>query len=108
MYEYCALITKVYDGDTLTADIDLGFGVVLRKQKLRIRGINAPEVRGKQREAGLVTRDRLRDMVHNQTVIVRTHKDRKGKYGRWLADVYIDNVSVSETLLSEGLDVSYE
>ena len=108
MYEDRALITKVYDGDTLTADIDLGFGVVLRKQKLRIRGINAPEVRGKQRAAGLVTRDRLRDMVYNKAVIVRTHKDRKGKYGRWLADVYIDNVSVSETLLSEGLAVSYE
>jgi len=108
MYEYRALITKVYDGDTLTADIDLGFGVILRKQKLRLRGINAPEVRGRQREDGLVTRDRLRDMVYNQTVIVRTHKDRKGKYGRWLADVYIDNVSVSEVLLSEGLAIPYE
>ena len=46
MYEYRATVISVYDGDTITVDIDLGFGIVLRKQKLRLYGLNTPEVRG--------------------------------------------------------------
>ena len=47
MYEYRAFVRKVYDGDTITVDIDLGFDVVLKAQKIRLVRINAPEVRGK-------------------------------------------------------------
>ena len=50
MYEYRAFVTKVYDGDTITVDIDLGFGVQLKKQSIRLSGINAPEVRGPSRK----------------------------------------------------------
>ena len=50
MFEYRAHIIKVYDGDTVTADIDLGFNVILKKQKLRLIGIDAPEIRGAERE----------------------------------------------------------
>ena len=50
MYEYRAFVRKVYDGDTITVDIDLGFEVMLKNQKLRLYGINTPEVRGESRE----------------------------------------------------------
>ena len=56
MYEYRAFVRKVYDGDTVTVDIDLGFDVVLKGQKIRLLKINAPEVRGEQRLEGLKSR----------------------------------------------------
>jgi len=107
MFEYKAHIVKVYDGDTVTANIDLGFCVILKKQRLRLIGINAPEIRGSQRPAGILVRDRLREMILDKDVIVQTYQDKKGKYGRWIADIKVDDVSVCETLLSEGLVAPY-
>ena len=107
MYEYRATVVKVYDGDTLTVDIDLGFGVFLKKQKVRLRGIDTPEIRGAERKMGLIARDRVRELVLNRAVLIQTHKDKKGKYGRWVADVYINTTSLSEILLNEGLATSY-
>ena len=103
MYEYKAFVTKVYDGDTITVDIDLGFGVFLRAQKIRLAGIDAPEIRGTERNLGIITRDRLREMILNKEVTLKTYKDRKGKYGRWIADVYCDDVFINERLIDEDL-----
>lgn len=90
-YLYLATIVSVYDGDTITVDIDLGFGVELKKQKIRLFGIDAPEVRGEERPEGLKTRDWLREkLLEGTVVLLKTHRDRKGKYGRWLAEVSID------------------
>ena len=107
MYEYSAKVKKVYDGDTITVDFDLGFGIILRKQKIRLVGINAPEVRGKQREAGLKTRDSLRARILGKTVTIKTSKDKKGKYGRWLGEVYIKDENINQWLLNEGLASEY-
>ena len=76
MFEYRAIITKVYDGDTVTADIDLGFGVWVKKQKLRMMGINAPEIKGASRELGLKSRDALRERILNKSVVIKTKKDK--------------------------------
>jgi len=107
MYEYRAYVRKVYDGDTITVDIDLGFDVVLRSQKIRLSGINTPEVRGAQREAGLKSRDALRDKISNRWVIVKTKQDKKGKYGRWLGEIWFDDACINDWLLSEGLAEKY-
>lgn len=88
LYHYKAHVTKVYDGDTVTADIDLGFNMVMRKQKLRLLGIDTPEIRGEERPEGLVSRDRLSELILNTDVHIVTHKDSKGKYGRWLVTIY--------------------
>ena len=85
MYEYRAFVRKVYDGDTITVDIDLGFDVVLKGQKIRLLKINAPEVRGEQRPEGLKSRDALRERIGNKWVKVKTQQDKKGKYGRWFS-----------------------
>jgi micrococcal nuclease len=61
LYHYRAVIAEVYDGDTVTADVDLGFSVWLRGERLRLARINAPEVRGDEKESGLAARDFLRD-----------------------------------------------
>ena len=91
----------MYDGDTITVDIDLGLGVWVRGEKIRLHGINAPEVRGDQRNAGLKSRDYLRDLILGKEVFLETTKDKKGKYGRYLADVYIGG-SLVQRLLVEG------
>lgn len=91
MYEYRAIVTAVYDADTITVTIDLGFKAELRGVKLRLFGINAPEVRGKEREAGLKARDWLRERILDKEVRIKSHDGKAlgvGKYGRWLAEVF--------------------
>jgi micrococcal nuclease len=107
MYEYSAEVKKVYDGDTITVDFDLGFGIILRKQKIRLLGINTPEVRGESREQGLISRDRLRERILGKTVTIKTSRDKKGKYGRWLGEVFIKDENINQWLLNEGLAVVY-
>ena len=108
MYEYRAFVRKVYDGDTITVDIDLGFDVVLKGQKIRLLKINAPEVRGEQRPEGLKSRDALRERIGNKWVKVKTQQDKKGKYGRWLGEIWLDDICVNDWLLQEGLAVEYK
>ncbi|NIB44855.1 thermonuclease family protein [Pseudomaricurvus alkylphenolicus] len=107
MYTYSATVTGVYDGDTVTVDIDLGLGVWLRGQKIRLFGINAPEVRGKSRSAGIDARDWLRSEILGQSVVLNTIKDKTGKYGRWLAVVRKNGVSINDKLVSTGHATPY-
>ena len=109
MYEYRAIITKVYDGDTLTADVDLGFKMCAKKIKLRLLGIDTPEVRSKdpdEKVAALRARDRVRELCLDKEVIIVSHK--KGKYGRWLASVRVDDgVDLADLLIAERHGVPY-
>ena len=107
MYEYKAFVRKVYDGDTITVDIDLGFDVVLKNQKIRLSRINAPEIRGEQRPDGLKSRDALRSMIGNKWVMIKTKKDKKGKYGRWLADIFLEDKNINDWLMTEGFASEY-
>ena len=102
MYEYRALVIYVYDGDTVTVDIDLGFGVMLKKQKIRLLGLNTPEIRGESRPQGLISRDALRQRINGKWITITTHKDRKGKYGRWLGVLHDDDGCINDWLLSEN------
>ena len=108
MYEYKATVTKVYDGDTITVDFDLGFGILIRKQKIRLLGINTPEVRGSEKPQGIISRDALRQRILGKVVIVKTFKDKKGKYGRWLAEVYVEDENINQWLINEGYAKEYK
>ena len=80
MYTYKAIVKKIYDADTITVDIDLGFGIWMNNQSIRLYGINAPEVKGEEREDGLVSRDILRKWLPIDSVITLvTIKDDKEK-----------------------------
>jgi len=107
LYTYQANVTSVYDGDTLTVDIDLGFSIVLRKQTVRLVRINTPELRGSTQEKGLAARDALRSRVLGKSVILKTIKDSREKYGRWLGEVWVDGECINDWMLSEGLAVKY-
>mgnify|MGYP003137237686 FL=1 len=108
MWEYRGFVRKVYDGDTITVDFDLGFDIVLKNQKIRLIGINAPEVRGKSRPDGLISRDALRSRIANKWVTIKTEKDKKGKYGRWLGTVVLGDENINEWLISEGYAKKYD
>lgn len=104
-YFYKAKIVEVYDGDTVTAEIDLGFSVTI-KEKLRLFGINAPELKGEDREKGIVSRDYLRAMILNKVVTIKTIKDKKGKYGRYLATIILDGLNINSEMVFEGYAVN--
>ena len=106
-YYYNATVIKVYDGDTITAIVDLGFSVKM-KIKVRLAGINAPEVRGKSRPEGLKTRDFLRSLILNKDIVIKTTKDKKGKYGRYIGVIYMEDKNVNEMLVEKQLAVKKE
>lgn len=103
LYTYAARVVQVYDGDTIKADVDLGFGVTLRKETFRLYGVDAPEMRGADRPQGILARDWLRARVLGREVTLKTIKDRKGKYGRWLAIICDANGDVIEDMVAAGL-----
>lgn len=103
LYTYKGVIKSVYDGDTVTADIDLGFNTWLHGEKLRLARINAPEVRGSERSAGLISRDWLRNRLSGEAVLIHTIKDKRGKYGRYIAEIWHKNVNINDALVDAGL-----
>ena len=111
LFNYWAIVTGVYDGDSITIDIDLGFNNWKKNQKVRLFGINTPEIRGEERPDGLVARDRLRELILDKEIIITSYKDKSGKYGRWLATVFLKQDGMFENintlLLAEGLAKVY-
>jgi len=105
VYEYEALITRVIDGDTMDFEIDLGFGIKYNS-RLRLYGVDTPEVRGDERSKGLAVKEAVRILIENKKVILKTHK-WKGKYGRYVAKIIVAkgmlNMDLSEYLVSMGM-----
>ena len=99
---YRASVTSVYDGDTVTLTVDQGLGSS-RVEKIRLYGINAPELRGSERTAGLVSRDSLRAWVLGKDITLETIDDKRGKYGRLLGVLHIDGVNINQKLVQSGL-----
>lgn len=110
-YHYSAKIIDIYDGDTLRADIDLGFGVVLKNQTFRFFGINAPEIHGDTKTAGMKTTTYVQETLADKEVIIMSLKDEKEKFGRWLGRIYYHNgkdwVNLNQELIDKGLAVKY-
>ena len=91
MYEYKCTVVRVVDGDTVDVDIDLGFGVWMRKQRIRMFGIDAPESRtsnSSERQYGIAAKKFLTEMLDDKELILKTHKDAKGKFGRILGEIW--------------------
>lgn len=108
LYHYRVAYRSNYDGDTVRFDVDLGFGIIMRDQIFRLFGIDTPELRGDERAKGLESRDWLQRRLEGaEQIYVRTHKDQKGKYGRWLAEILIDGDNVNEEMVTLGLAEPY-
>lgn len=106
MYEYRADVIKVIDGDTVHVRVDLGFDVSIF-ETIRLTGVNAPE-RGKP--GGAEATEWLRSKILNTTVRLVTVKDRREKYGRYLATIYLpgEQTSVNDQLIAAGHAVAYD
>lgn len=106
LYNYKAVVTQVYDGDTITVDIDLGLKTWIRDEKIRLHRINAPELRGTERPKGLKSRDFLRSKILNKKIVIQTIKDKKGKYGRYLGEIIFEEngkeININDLLVKEG------
>jgi micrococcal nuclease len=110
LYHYKAKIISVYDGDTCTADIDLGLHTWISGEKLRLNRINAPEVTGKEKSKGLKSRDYLRSLLTNKEVVIETIKDKKEKYGRYLAEIWLEEtkgnfINVNDKIVKDGFAI---
>jgi micrococcal nuclease len=110
LYHYKAIVINVYDGDTCTVDIDLGLHTWIKGEKLRLNRINAPEVRGKERLKGLKSRDHLKSLILNKEIFIETIKDKKEKYGRYLAEIWIEEkkdafVNINDLMVINGFAV---
>lgn len=103
MYKYRATVIRVVDGDTIDVDIDLGFFTVLHRQRIRLHGIDAPEVRGSERFSGLESKAWLKHKIEGKEIELVTFKDAKGKYGRWLGVVYFKNRNINQLMVEKGL-----
>lgn len=120
MYEYKAKLLKVVDGDTVDVDIDLGFGVWLRNERVRIMGIDTPESRTRnkiEKLFGLAAKKRLKELL-TKDIVLKTFKgrggeDAKGKFGRILGDFQVYYPAqdrwclVTEIMFAEGHGVPY-
>ena len=107
LFHYRAHVVSVYDGDTCTADIDLGMGVWVRGEKRRLHRINTPELTGPEKSAGLLARDHLKSLIEGKPVLLQTIKDRREKYGRYLAEVWLEQpaaapLNVNDALVAAG------
>lgn len=114
MYEYKATILKIVDGDTVDVDIDLGFGVWLKDERVRIMGIDTPESRTRdkvEKVFGLAAKERLKELLGKEvtlkTFAAKDGQDMKGKFGRILGDFYVGDKLVTEIMIEEGHAVRY-
>ena len=100
-YTYQAEVLRVVDGDTIDVILDLGLNIK-STQRLRLARINAWEPKGEEREKGLKATSALNTLINGSSVKVETLKDSRGKYGRYLAEIWIGNVNVNDIMVYEG------
>jgi len=117
VYEYRCKVTRVVDGDTVDVDIDLGFGVWMYKQRIRLHGIDTPESRTRdldEKKYGLIAKEQIKSFMpvgSMQTLV--TVKDKAGKYGRILGKFLIYDkktdaqMTINDWMIREHHAVAY-
>lgn len=112
MYRYKVWVTRVVDGDTVDVDIDLGFGMTYKKQRVRMVGIDTPESRTRDLEEkfyGKASKNFLKDLLEKYKDDIQLVSHDKGKFGRILGELFIGNykVSVNQQMINHSHAVEY-
>ena len=115
MYEYRCKVVHIVDGDTVDVDIDLGFGVWLKKERIRMFGIDTPESRTRdldEKKYGLMAKDYITKLLDDEGgIVLKTRKDAEGKYGRILGELWrttdFADTSINELMIKNHHAVSY-
>ena len=108
MYQYNAIVRKVVDGDTIEIDIDLGLSSWIHGERIRLFGIDTPEVYGVKKntpewERGNRSSEFVKEhLKENASVMIETIKDKREKYGRYLALIYLQ---IDQSIVSDLADV---
>ncbi len=105
LYKYKARVLRVYDGDTFHAEISLGYDTYI-KHNVRVYGIDTPELKGKSKAEGIKARDRLIELIAEKEVYISSVEARD-KYGRCLAEVFLGDINIAQTLINEGMGKAY-
>jgi micrococcal nuclease len=111
-YIYKILVTRVVDGDTIDAEVDLGFNLTLNK-RIRLHGIDTPETRTTDKEEkikGLAAKKRLQEIVSEQDNVLFLKSMDQGKFGRCIGVLFaadFDDQSINDLLVQEGHAVVY-
>ena len=111
MYRYKVSIVKVVDGDTVDVDIDLGFGMSYKKQRVRMLGIDTPESRTRdlvEKKFGKASKKHLKGILEAAESIELVSHD-KGKFGRILGELFIgdSSYSINQQMIDEHHAVAY-
>jgi micrococcal nuclease len=111
MYEYGCQVNRVVDGDTVDVILDLGFSI-LHKCRVRLYGIDTPESRTRdldEKARGKLASKFLADAINNgKKVVLRSKlKDSKGKYGRVLGEIVVDDININVSMIENYLAVAY-
>ena len=110
MYEYNCKIVRVIDGDSIILDIDLGFGLWIHGESIRLFGVDCPECRSRDPEekaAGLLAKKFVESCLHVGGTYKLTTKE-KGKFGRYLGVIRLTGEkSINAILVEERLAVAY-
>ena len=115
MYEYRCKVVKIVDGDTVDVDIDLGFGVWLKKERIRMFGIDTPESRTRdldEKKYGLMAKEFITKLLDDEGgIVLKTRKDAEGKYGRILGELWrttdFADTSINELMIKNHHAVAY-
>ena len=107
-FYYNCVLDRVIDGDTIDVHIDLGFEVSLRKQRVRLAGIDTPESRTRnleEKKLGLAAKERLKELCGEELQLLSLGK---GKYGRILGIPHTkEGKDICQILIKEGHAVEY-
>lgn len=102
-WDYTARVLRVIDGDTLRVAIDLGYEITVVRN-LRLYGVDTPEIVGKDRARGLAAKRWMEALLPAGSVIYyRSIRDKRDKYGRYLADILIEGKPLAELMIEEGV-----
>ena len=111
MHEYKCKILRIVDGDTVDVDVDLGFGIWMHKDRVRLLGIDTPESRTRDKEEkrfGLLSKKYLQDHYPvGSMAVLRTHKDKTGKFGRILGELVWEDSTINKIMVDEHYAVLY-
>ncbi len=106
LYQYKVSVSRVVDGDTVDVDVDLGFGVWLRNERVRLAGVDTPEKRTRdaaEKKAGIKASEFTAKMLNEaEEIVLVSHEKGKGKYGRILGTLMCDGMSLNDALISSG------
>ena len=109
MYIYSAKVLRVVDGDTLDAQVDLGFDT-FKKIRIRLVGINTPESRTRdlvEKEKGLAAKARVKELLKEHKNKFILHSQGVGKFGRCLGEIFLGDSKLNDILIEEGHAVPY-